>query len=71
MRRTLGAVLVYDSGAKAYWNAQIPTPSSLTPGSGVRIDILSVSADRTTYKGAALTERSQGAGALAPAPGDT
>ncbi len=50
MRRTLGAVLVYDSGAKAYWNAQIPTPSSLTPGSGVRIDILSVSADRTTYK---------------------
>jgi len=37
----------------------------------VQIDILSISADRTTYKGAALTERSQGAGALAPAPWDT
>ena len=50
VRRTLGAVLVYDSGAKAYWNAQIPTSSTPTPGSGVRIDILSVSADRTTHK---------------------
>jgi len=44
----------------------------LTPGSGVRIDILSVSADRTTYKGArALTERSPGGGAHAPLPWDT
>ena len=42
----------------------------MTPGSGVRIDILSVSADRTTYKGArALTERSQGAGRTPRSPG--
>ena len=64
--------MFFDTGAKAYWNAQIPSSSTLTPGSGVRIDILNVSADRTTYKRArALTERSQGAGALAPAPWDT
>jgi len=62
----------YDSSPKAYWNAQIPTSSTMTPGSGVRIDILSVSADRTTYKGArALTERSPGGGAHAPLPWDT
>jgi immune inhibitor A len=44
------ANVFYDSSPKAYWNAQIPTSSTMTPGSGVRIDILSVSADRTTYK---------------------
>jgi len=64
------ANVFYDSSPKAYWNAQIPTSSTMTPGSGVRIDILSVSADRTTYKGArALTERSQGAGRTPRSPG--
>ena len=44
------ANVFFDSSPKAYWNAQIPYSSTMTPGSGVRIDILNVSSDRTTYK---------------------
>ena len=40
----------YDSSPKAYWNSSIPFSSVKTAGSGVRLDVLGVSSDRTTYR---------------------
>lgn len=34
----------------AYWNAAIPQNSVRTAGSGIRVDITGVSADRTAYR---------------------
>ena len=40
----------FDSGPNAYWDARIPYNSVKTPGSGLRVDILSVAADGMTYQ---------------------
>lgn len=40
----------FDSSPTAYWDARIPTNSVKTAGSGLRIDILGVSEDKTTYR---------------------
>jgi immune inhibitor A len=38
-----------DTGPEAYWNAEVPFNSVMTPGSGLVIKILDVSADGRTY----------------------
>jgi len=40
----------HDSSTTAYWNASVPYNSVKTAGSGVRIDIVGVSADRGSYR---------------------
>lgn len=40
----------YDSSTTAYYNAAIPSSSVKTAGSGVKIDIVGVSADRSAYR---------------------
>jgi hypothetical protein len=45
------AVSVFDdSVAGAYYDARKPYSSVITPGSGVRMEVTDVSADRTTYE---------------------
>jgi hypothetical protein len=39
----------YDSGVDAYWDARTPYSSVKTAGSGVKVTLVSVSADGTTY----------------------
>ncbi len=40
----------HDSSPTRYWDARIPQASVQTAGSGLRIDVLGVSKDRTTYR---------------------
>jgi immune inhibitor A len=40
----------YDSSPTAYYDPRVPFSSVMTAGSGLKIDLLSVSADRTTYQ---------------------
>ena len=39
-----------DSSATAYYNAALPYSSVKTAGSGVKLEILGASADRTVYR---------------------
>ena len=40
----------FDSGPNAYWNPAVPYASVKTPGSAVRVDVLTVSSDGATYQ---------------------
>ena len=40
----------FDSGPNAYWDSRVPYNSVQTPGSGLRVDILSVASDGMTYQ---------------------
>jgi immune inhibitor A len=51
--RTYDAAAVkvfHDSSPTAYWDARIPRASVRTAGSGVRVEIIGVSSDRTSYR---------------------
>lgn len=52
LERTYDAAAVpvfRDTGPEAYWNPEVPFNSVMTPGSGLRINILDVSANGRTY----------------------
>jgi immune inhibitor A len=47
----------YDSSPTAYWDPRIPYNSVKTAGSGLKITLLSVSADGTTYLVRSMSRR--------------
>jgi immune inhibitor A len=44
------ANVFFDDSKTAYWDSRIPYSSVKTAGSGLRLDVLDVSSDRSTYK---------------------